>query len=105
MWTYVVKWSLKHKPCPGKEILISKTVNKGDPCPQEVRDVWVPGSGYAIGLNMEPGKVRRLSQAALASVRQKRLVRRMEAKYPLLAEQFINAELSKRPEFFSGIRL
>jgi len=45
---------------------------------------------------------RQLSQESLASVRQKRLSRRIERQAPLLAEQLIADELAAKPDYYAG---
>jgi hypothetical protein len=45
---------------------------------------------------------REMSQAARASIRRKRMEKRMQKKYPLFAKDFIRAELERRPQYFSG---
>lgn len=44
-----------------------------------------------------------LSQGALRSIRQKRLMRRMEEKYPLFAEVFAQEELIRKKDYYDGI--
>ncbi|WP_235829722.1 hypothetical protein [Frigidibacter oleivorans] len=64
---------------------------------------FVPGSGYSVGWEcIEQRPIRRWSQSAKARVRQRNLRRRMEAKFPLFAEDFIAAEFARRPSYFAG---
>lgn len=72
-------------------------------CPPEILKAHVPGSGYGIYWSAVSAIPKKLPQDKLASVRQKRLRRRMEEKYPLFAEQFIDEEMQKRPEFYAGL--
>jgi hypothetical protein len=65
--------------------------------------LWEPGR-VVIGWTAAHEPPRRLSQSSLASVRRKRLRRRLEAKFPLLADQLEQAELAARPDFFNGDR-
>jgi hypothetical protein len=46
-------------------------------------------SGYAVCVNVDTGPVRRLSPEAREALRRKRLVRRIERKYPLFAAEFV----------------
>ncbi|ANT39901.1 hypothetical protein [Rhodovulum sp. P5] len=62
-----------------------------------------PGSGWTIGWEcIEQRPIRRWSVEAKARVRRLRLRRRLEKKFPLFAEDFIAAELSRRPQYFAG---
>jgi hypothetical protein len=72
-------------------------------CPAELRDQHVPGSGWCICGGAVTTPPKELNQAALASVRRKRLARRVAAKYPLLAEQIIEEEIAKRPAYYAGV--
>ena len=71
--------------------------------PPEIMEVWKPGSGYRVTYTFINEPPKQQSQAALATTRQKRLRRRMEKKYPLLAEQFITEETAKNPDYYNGI--
>lgn len=61
------------------------------------------GHGYVISWTYVSDPIRQLSREALASVRRKRLERRVRQKYPLLAEQIISEELAKKPDYYNGI--
>jgi hypothetical protein len=51
---------------------------------------------------VEQKPIRRWSQEAKAKARVRNLRNRMEKKFPLLAEQFIAAELARRPQYFAA---
>ena len=70
---------------------------------EEVDPYWVPGK-VAICWNGIYPERRKLSKEGLASVRQKRLRRRLERKFPLFADALFEEELAKKPEFFAGER-
>jgi len=60
------------------------------------------GSGYSVTSRAIMPASRQLSQESLASVRQKRLSRRIERQAPLLAEQLIADELAAKPDYYAG---
>lgn len=78
------------------------------PYPPEIEEMLAqddcrPGSGWTVGCEcIEQRPVRRWSQAARARVRQGNLRRRMQKKYPLFAEIFVEAELIARPSYYEG---
>ena len=62
-----------------------------------------PGDGYAHHWSPVSTKPRRtVSQAGKASIRQKRLRRKIERKAPLFAEQLIARELESDPEYYAA---
>lgn len=71
-------------------------------CPPELQAIYIPGNGYSVCWTPVVTSPKRLPEDKLALVRQKRLRRRMEKRYPLLAEQFIEEEMKKRPKFYAG---
>jgi len=72
-------------------------------CPAELAELHVIGSGWVISWCPIDAPIKSLSQQALAAVRQKRLARRVKAKYPLLADQIIEEELAKKPDYYAGV--
>lgn len=78
-------------------------VPRGDPCPPEILALWVAGAGYSIGWELVSQRpIRRWSGEAKARMRQRNLRRRMEKKYPLFAEEFINAEMERRAKYYAA---
>lgn len=73
------------------------------PTAEELLHLWQPGR-VVICWTYDAPEPRRLSQTSLASVRRKRLRRRLDAKHPLLADQLYEAELARRPGHFNGER-
>lgn len=66
-------------------------------------DLFVPGSGYSIGWELVTQKpIRRWSREAKARARLRNLRRRIEKRYPLFAEAFIQDELQRRPAYFAA---
>ena len=89
-------------------IIMAILCEKPHPIPDAIlekmrEDEYKPGSGWSIGWEcIEQRPIKRWSPEARARVRQNNLRRRMEKKYPLFAEDFIAAEMNKRPRYFQG---
>ena len=73
------------------------------PTPPEIQSVWKPGSGYSIYVTFLNEPPRQMPPEKLASIRMKRLRRRVEKKYPLLADEIIQEEIAKNPDYYAGI--
>lgn len=77
-------------------------VPRGEPCPAELLALWVRG-GYAIGWELVTQQpIRRWSREAKSKARIRNLRRRLEQKYPLFAETFIQEELARRPGYYAA---
>ena len=61
-----------------------------------------PGCGYSIGITPHTPPPRRWSKETKGRVRKKRLESRLAKRLPLFAEQFAQAEISRRPQYFAG---
>lgn len=59
------------------------------------------GLSLYISVHRPPG--RQMTQAARASLRVKKMQRRMEQKFPLYAEEMAQREIVKRPEYYAGV--
>lgn len=71
--------------------------------PADLLAVHAANPGYAMYWGaVLPPPAPRVSQEGRAKIRQRNLRRRMEARYPMFAEEFIAAELAKRPHYFDG---
>jgi len=72
--------------------------------PQEIESFpRTLGSGYSFTVRHVSPPMRTLPKESLAKVRQKRLKRRMDARYPMLASQLIDEEMRKKPAYYQGI--
>lgn len=72
--------------------------------PPEFAQLHTLGDGYGTQYTFPALTApRELSPETLASVRKKRTSRRIQAKYPLFADQFIQAELDRKPDYYAGI--
>lgn len=103
MARYTLAWRRPDIPPPGPRVLKAILVPRGEPCPKEIMDLFVPGSGYSIGWELVTQKpIRRWSREAKARARLRNLRRRIEKRYPLFAEAFIQDELQRRPAYFAA---
>ena len=60
------------------------------------------GDGYAVCIQSVSTPTRSLSKGSLATVRRKRLERRMSKKYPLLAKELMAEEIQKNKDYYEG---
>lgn len=91
-----------------------------DDAPRVLAEIFVPGNptqppaelmavphslggGYSLTSRHIPPPGKQLPPETLARVRQKRLARRVNAKTPMFAEQFIAAEQARKPDYYAGI--
>jgi len=82
----------------------SARMQQGEPAfPKWLSDLHQIGDGYAICGSAICKPSTPLPREKLASIRKKRLVRRLTKKYPLLFEQFMKSELERKPDYYSGI--
>ena len=103
MARWSLSWGNPHTNPPGPRVLASALVERGQPCPPEVKAQWSPGCGYVIGWQLVTQRpIRRWSPEAKAAARLRNLRQRIERKFPLFAEGFIAAELARRPDYFSA---
>lgn len=102
------EWSSRYKDPPNGQPRVLAEVylpysEWPQPTPPEIEAVWKPGSGYSIYITFLSQPPKQMNKEALASVRLKRLRRRIEKKYPLLADHVIAEEIAKKPEYYQGI--
>jgi len=79
------------------------TVIAEGPTAESVDHLWQAGH-VIIAWTYDAPEPRRLSKASLASVRRKRLMRRLERKHPLLADLLFAETIAARPAFYAGER-
>lgn len=102
-WRCTLAWRNPNTQPPGPKVLLAVLCDAPSQIPAEIMVMFVPGSGYSIGWEcIEQRPVKRWSQAAKARVRQQNLRRRVETKFPLFADDFIAAEMARRPSYFAG---
>ena len=74
-------------------------------CPEEIRAIKSQvgfGSGYFVTWRGIKNPPKPRSKETLASIRRKRLERRMRNKFPLLADEFIEDKLRSNPDYYAG---
>ena len=111
---WFIRWNNPYtEPKYGKHVLAEFYYDADDDTarqkiPDEVNRYYdendLKGSGY--GIHWKPISApsrKQLSQEKLGEVRKKRLKRRIEKKYPLFSEQFIEEEIKKKESYYDGI--
>lgn len=100
-------WSIEyHGHCPDgwPKVLAEMFIIGYAPCPQEIKEFPITlGGGYSITHSWVSRPIKPLHQESLANVRKKRAKRRIMAKYPMFADQFIKEELLRKPDYYNGI--
>jgi hypothetical protein len=101
-WT--VEWHSPYtQPPDGKaRILLRVRGERRVGNPEDIEQCWKANEGYSVYIRHVPPPVKRLGKEQLAKLRRGRLERRMREKYPLFAEEFIQAELKKKPGYYAG---
>jgi len=64
---------------------------------------YTPGGGYSYFIQHVTPPLKQLPPKTLASVRRKRVERRIRRKYPLLADYLLEEEIAKKPDYYAGI--
>lgn len=79
-------------------------VPAGTRCPPEMRAAWdARPQGYGLCIDFPRSEaVKRWSAEAKGRVRRNRLTKRLEKAVPLFADELLERELAKRPEYFEG---
>lgn len=89
------RWSSRHRP----------------PCIDMIYDLYSkPGEFWNIGVTCHDikelpdgsGRKRKLSEETKRKIRRGRLRKRLEAKYPLLAEQLYQEAIAAKPEYYGS---
>lgn len=107
-WRCSLAWRNPTRPVPDglPRVLLAVLCDRPHPVPSEIDALWRemgPGSGWSVGWQLvEQRPIRRWSQEAKARARVRNLRRRMEEKFPLLAEQLIADELARRPSYYEA---
>lgn len=105
-----LRWSNPYsEPPAGRPRVLSEIFRHCDDpearkSPAEFDQLHSLGDGYSNYLCFPAlAPMRELPAASLASVRRKRVTRRIEKKYPLFAGEFVKQELDRQPEYYAGI--
>lgn len=100
-----IQWSNPYTDPPaGAPRVLAEVFTLGKNAPVGFSELRTAGGGYScIESHIEEPSIKELSQASLASVRKKRLARRVTAKVPLFADFFIQQAIDAKPDFYNGI--
>jgi hypothetical protein len=74
----------------------------GQSVPPEIEALHTIGDHYAVTIQAVWTPSKQLPAATLAGIRKKRIQRRIEKKYPMFAEQFVEKAVSDNPSYFAG---
>jgi hypothetical protein len=102
---YRIQWSNPYTDPPaGAPRVLAEVFTLGRNAPAGFLELRTAGGGYScVESHLEEPSRKELSPSSLASVRKKRLARRVTAKVPLFADFFIQQEIDKNPDFYNGI--
>jgi len=70
--------------------------------PEVINALHRIGDGYCIVSQAVCMPIKQMNKDSLAIIRQKRIKRRIQKKYPLFAEEFIQQEIAKKPDYYLG---
>jgi len=103
-----IAWSNPYTEPPGPRILVEMFVpsvkEAGARLPDAIKEHPRP-DGYALCCAGIEGLPRQRTAEQRGKMRRRRLEQREAAKHPLFAEQFVEQELTARPEYFAGEEL
>ena len=103
---YRLEWNNPYTNPPGglprvmAEIYLRSENGEGARIPQVLMDLHKPGCGFCVSVRAISPPGKGLGPETLASVRRKRLRRRLEKKYPLFADQMFDEAINERPAYF-----
>lgn len=104
---YRLEWGSPYTiPPDGAPRVLAEIFVPGNPPQPPAELMAVPhslGGGYSLTSRRIPPPGKQLPPETLARVRQKRLARRVNAKTPMFAEQFIAADQARKPDYYAGI--
>jgi hypothetical protein len=100
-----IQWSSQHSDPPaGAPRVLAEVFTIDRNPPAGFYELRTAGGGYSCTESyIEEPSIKELSQKSLASVRRKRLARRVTAKVPLFADFFIQQAIDAKPDFYNGI--
>ena len=80
----------------------ARMASGGRSVPPEIEALHTIGDHYAVTIQAVLTPSRQLPAKTLAGIRKKRTQRRIEKKYPMFAEQFIEETVADNPDYFAG---
>lgn len=106
-WIYLVKWLNPYQRPEGKPQYLGgayvQSERPGQGCPPpppHIAALHTPGDGYSIGMAAVEPEPKRWTPERKFAYRRKRMEARVRKKAPLFADEFIRAELARKPEYF-----
>lgn len=102
---FAIEWSNPNtEPPAGAPRVLCEVFTFEQHPPDEYRQFkWSLGGGYSSVIRFISPPGGKLSRESLATVRRKRLARRVNKKVPLLADFFIQQELDRKPDYYNGV--
>lgn len=70
--------------------------------PETINELHRIGDGYCVVSQAVSTPIKQMNKDSLAIVRQKRLKRRIQNKYPMFAGEFIQQEIANKPDYYLG---
>ncbi|PHR91061.1 MAG: hypothetical protein COA69_13495 [Robiginitomaculum sp.] len=89
-------------PYPKDFITLLAVRSEGHETPPEIEALLEIGK-VTLGWSADK-PVKRLPQSSLAKLRKTRRKNQLKKKFPLFWQDFYNAELAARPDYFNGVR-
>ncbi len=101
---FQIAWSGHTNPPDGAPRVLCEVFTLSHTPPAEFTQFEVSlGGGYALYSCHIAPPPKQLPEASLATVRKKRLTRRLTAKVPMFAEQFAAEEMAQKPDYYNGL--
>jgi len=104
LWS--IAWRTPYDPPPSGLKVLARIFVPGHStrAPEELKAIkYSLGGGYGMTWCAMTKPVQQRAPEVLASMRRKRLARRMNAKAPLFADFFVEQELARKPAYYAGI--
>lgn len=96
-----IEWGNPYTSPPDGRPRVRAEIATCDPrTPEALRALKTPGDGWSITSRYCALPAREMTPEAKASMRRKRLEKRMNDKYPLLADQFVAEKIAAQPGYY-----
>lgn len=111
---YQIRWNNEYTDPPeGKPRVIAemfetieqrkqRMMNGDKAFPKRLAELCELGSGYGCHITSVNTPHKKLSKESLAKVRKKRIKRRMQTKYPMLADILVTEAIENNPNYYAG---
>lgn len=102
---FTIEWSNPNtEPPAGAPRVLCEVFTFEQHPPAEYKQFkWSLGGGYSSTIRFVSPPGKKLPRETLATVRRKRLARRVNKKVPLFAAFFIQQELDRKPDYYDGV--